>query len=317
MGCKIRPEMDTVTLGEVGGVGVHCSRVVVSDADGVIPIARVKPHTDFRGPVESGVLKMLAIGLGKYAGADSLHAVPLPEFGANIQAVGEFLLGVLSVPLSVAVVEDAHEETSVIEVLTSAELVEREPQLLALARERMPRLPFTKADVLVVQRMGKNISGAGMDPNVTGRFYRPTPTEMRVERLVALELTEQTHGNACGVGLADIVTRRLADDVDWQATYTNEVAARLIEGARLPLVALDDQDALAVAVHSLGRRGPEDARIAFIRDTLSTTDLLVSDPLWRELASSDAPVERLGAGRPVFRGGRLDIGPLEDDPADW
>ena len=109
---------------------------------------------------------------------------------------------------------------------------------------------------------------------------------------------------------------RLADDIDWHATYTNEVAARLIEGARLPLVAVDDEDAIAVAVHSLGRRGPEDTRIAFIRDTLSTTHLMVSEPLWRELASSDAPVERLDEARPVFREGLLDMGRLEADPVE-
>ncbi|WP_426247364.1 DUF2088 domain-containing protein [Nocardioides sp. LHG3406-4] len=312
MGCPVRADAGTELVGTVEGIDVHLSRYVVREVDAVIPVARVKPHTDFRGRVESGVLKMLAVGLGQHAGADSLHRVPPAEFSAAVEAVGTFVLGAVAVPLSVAVVEDAYDQVAMVEVLGPGELLEREVELLVEARSLMPRLPFAEADILIVQELGKNISGTGMDPNITGRYYRPTPSDASVGRVVTLELTHETHGNACGVGMADIVTRRLADGIDWRSTYTNEVAARMLEGARLPLVAEDDEDAIGIALHSLGKRDPEAARIAWIRNTLAAAELWVSEPLWNELDDRDRLVTRGEPTPPSFVNGRLVL-PSEDE----
>lgn len=306
VGAPIRSSMDTVRIGEVGGVDVHVDRIAATEADLIIPIARVKPHTDFRGPIESGVLKMLSIGLGKHRGADSLHRVPPTELSSTIEAAGALVIREVNIAGAVAIVEDAYDRVGHVEVLTAGEITDREPDLLQLAASWMPSLPFDDVDVLIVEEMGKNISGPGMDPNITGRFYVPRPgSRPNVGVLVVLSLTEASHGNATGVGMADIVTARLADDIDWPATYTNEVASRMLAGPKLPLVACDDEDALATAVHCLGLIPPERARIAWIRNTLSLSQLHVSLPLWEELSGKPG-LRRLAACQRVeFVAGKL------------
>lgn len=306
VGAPIRSGMDTVVIGAVEGIDVHVDRIAATEADVIVPVARVKPHTDFRGAIESGVLKMLSIGLGKHRGADSLHRVPADRMSSVIASAGALVVDTLPVAFAVAVIEDAYDHIGHVEVVPRAEITRREPELLRIASSWMPSLPFRDVDVLVVEEMGKDISGSGMDPNITGRFYDPRPDAVpRVGVLVVLSLTGASHGNATGMGIADVVTSRLAQRVDWRATYTNEVAARMLAGPKLPLVAADDEDALAVAVHCLGMVRPEDARVAWIRNTLSLSRMRVSLPLWEELR--DVPtLSPLGAPqRPQFRDGRL------------
>ena len=173
MGAPIVSSMETVQLGETpGGVPVFTDRRA-SEADLVIPVARVKPHTDFRGRIESGPTKMLAIGLGNRQGASSIHSVGLARLSQTIADAGAIVARALKVPFCIAIVEDAFEKAAIVEVIPSKALASREPEPLALAREWMPYLPVTELDVLIVQEMGKNISGDGMDPNITGRFYDP------------------------------------------------------------------------------------------------------------------------------------------------
>jgi hypothetical protein len=162
--------------------------------------------------------------------------------------------------------------------------MDREPELLALAKEWLPRLPFPATDVLLLQEIGKNISGSGMDPNVTGRFaLKSIPKPVEVTRLIVLGLTEESHGNAAGIGFADIISRRAADAIDLAATYTNHVTSQLLDGARLPLIAESDQEALTIAVRTLYRRPPAEARIAWARNTLEVGELWMSEPLWSEV----------------------------------
>lgn len=300
VGAPIRASMDTVELGTVlDGVPVFTDRIAFTEADAIIPVARVKPHTDFRSDVESGLHKMLAIGLGKYRGASTVHTFPLDRFGETIKAAAQRVLERAPVVFGIAIVEDGHEKPGIIEAVPGACFAEREPDLLRLAKEWLPRLPFTRADILLVQELGKNISGSGMDPNVTGRFADPSiPKPVDVGRIIVLDLTEETQGNGCGVGFADLVTRRAAEKIDLAKTYTNHVTSQLLEGAKLPLVAETDQEAIAIAASTLYRQVPDRARIAWIRNTLELSELRLSEPLWEEVGGNP-DLEALGEPEPV------------------
>jgi hypothetical protein len=300
VGAPVRASMETVELGTTeGGISVYTDRTAHEQADVVIPVARVKPHTDFRAPIESGLHKMLTIGLGKHRGASTIHTYPLSRFGEVITEVGQFIIGKGRVPFGLAAVEDGNEDTALIEAVPAAGMLVRERELLVLAKEWFPRLPFASADVLLVSMLGKNISGSGMDPNVTGRFpQNSVPAHVELGRLIVLDLTEETHGNACGMGLADITTRRLAEKVDTVKTYTNHVTAQLLDGARLPLVAESDLEALQVAVTTLRRTPSERARIAWIESTLRVGHLWMSEPLWDEVKDSES-LRSVGDPQPI------------------
>jgi hypothetical protein len=262
MGAPVRAGMETEEIGVVlDGVPVHVDRIALMEADLVVPVARVKPHTDFRGPLESGLHKMLAIGLGKHRGATALHSFPLDRFGELVPVVGALVRAGICVPFGIAVVEDGYEQPAIIEAVLDAGMPAREAELLELAKEWLPRLPFAAADILVVQAIGKEISGAGMDPNVTGRFpINNIKPDVSVTSLVVLDLTESTHGNASEIGMADITTTRAAGKIDWTSTYTNCVAARCAVGVR-----------------------SQDLRIAWVPNTLEVAELRVSEPLWQSM----------------------------------
>jgi hypothetical protein len=203
----------------------------------------------------------------------------------------------------VAIVEDALDAAAIIEVVPSEALGSREPEMLDLARAWMPYLPVPELDVLVVQEMGKDISGNGMDPNITGRFYDPRLTaRTSVGRLAVLDLTSHTAGNATGIGVADVVTTRLAGKIDWHQTYTNEITSGTPQGVRLPLVAIDDEEALAIAVRTLGMP-PHRIRLGWIQNTLRLSRLMVTEPVLRSVAGE---VRVLARPEPIrFTGGEL------------
>ena len=219
MGCPILSSMETVHLGEVeDGVPVWFDRNAF-EADAVVPVVRVKPHTDFRGPVESGLMKMIAIGLGKQKGADFFHSQGMDEFHHLIPSVAKFTLSQVNIPFGVAVIENGYGKLAQAEAVPAARIWEREQELLKIARERMGRLPGERIDVLIVDRIGKDISGDGADPNVINRdvagVLPPTeePVTPRVQRLIVRDLTDDTEGNASGIGMFDVVaaSRRGAD----------------------------------------------------------------------------------------------------------
>jgi hypothetical protein len=296
IGAPIRATMDTAVLGRVNGLDVHCDAIAVREADAIIPLARVKAHTDFEGPIQSGLLKMISIGLGKAAGADEMHRVDSDRMSGSIEAVGRYLLQRLPVPCGIAVVEDAYDHLGIVEVVEASRIPDREPELLSASLSWLPRLPFDAVDILVVKAIGKNIAGTGMDPNVTGRFYRPRQqVALRARYVVVLRLTAETHGNATGIGMADIVTRRVADAVDWHSTYVNEITARMLPGGKLPIVASDDREAIGIALHALGMTAPEDATVAYIDNTRDLTTFYASLPLWEQINTN----HRLAADGPA------------------
>lgn len=307
IGARIRATMDTVVAGRRSdGQDILVDRIAFEEMDYLIPVARIKPHTDFRGHLESGIHKLLAIGLGKQSGASALHALPISRFSSVIEEVGGVILQRGRVLAAIAVVEDGYHRPGIIEAIRPPEIPLREPQLLRTAREWLPRLPFSEADVLLVQQIGKDVSGAGMDPNVTGRYPEDGMGRQKavvdIQRIVVLDLTEKTRGNAAGIGLADIVTRRAADKVDWAQTYTNHRTARLLSGAKLPVVTAHDREGLQFAVDTLVFDKPEDwsreARIAWIRDTSRVADLWLSEALYQDIRDpasvwATGPVEEM------------------------
>ena len=300
IGCPVRSSMAAVKLGEVeGGVPVWFDRTAHAEADAVIPVGRVKPHTDFRGPVESGLMKMIAIGLGKQQGADVFHGRGFAEFEHLIPAVARFTLGKVNIPFCLALVEDGFARLALVEAVPAARIWDRERELLALAREKMPRLPGERIDVLIVDCIGKDISGIGADTNVVNRYYDGAlPFPPCIQRLVIRDLTPDSEGNASGIGLGDVVLRAAADKFDPVQTYMNCVTAKTPEGARLPIVVDTDRQALFVALACCLQTENHTARIARIRGTKHLEEFRASEPLLPELLATGR-VEPLGDPEPI------------------
>jgi len=301
VGAEVVSSMDVVPVGESAfGAPVWASRDL-AEADGVIVVNRVKPHTDFHGEVESGLVKMLVIGAGKHAGALSAHGLTVRHgFPAVLADHGERLLAGLPVLCGIAVVEDQRDRTALVEVLRPDEFFTREPALLERARRLLPRLPFAQLDVLVIDQLGKDVSGSGMDTNVTGRasFWGggERPSEPRITRIFVRGLTPATHGNACGIGMADFITARCAAEIDRAATDVNCITSNSPEDARIPIACATDREAVAAAIQTSGVRDPGEVRLAWVRDTAHLERIAVSEALLDEVRAG----ETLRPAGPLF-----------------
>ncbi len=285
MGAPIHATMEVVEIGRIPGGPPLFQGKDSQAADHTILVSRIKPHTDFRGKLESGPSKMAVIGLGKQRGAAAMHSGGGRNFqrylapAARIYQRNTNLLG------AVGIVENAYDETAAIVGLTAEEIGgPKEEELLELAKKLLASLPFPAIDVLVVQRLGKDISGTGMDTNVIGRLMIPRQPEefgdVDVAVIALLDMTEASHGNAAGMGLANVTTARLVRKVDWAATYTNSVTSGIfgMQRVHMPITMADDQRALEVALRGCAEP-PETARMVFIRDTLTLDRLWVSPSL--------------------------------------
>jgi len=309
MGCPIRATMDVVQVGEALGLPVWLDRWA-SEADWIGLVNRVKPHTDFKGTIESGLFKMMTIGLGKYKGAIQYHRANIHHgYETVITAVGREMLKKARIGFGVGVVENGYDETARIEAFNAENLEAGERRLLKDAREWMARLPFSPIDVLVVEEMGKNISGAGMDTNVIGRPsnpHEPFPADPKILWIVALDLTEESYGNAIGIGNADFTTRRLVDKIDMKPTLINAITACAPNGAKIPPAYDTDREAIETALSCIGLTPPEKARVIRIRSTLMLGEIEVSEAFLPELAKR-AELKRLTdpAPLPFDAAGRL------------
>jgi hypothetical protein len=301
MGVPIHDSMDVTELGRTSdGIAVWTSAVALA-ADGVVLVNRVKPHTDFGGGLGSGLVKMSVVGLGKRQGAVAFHAAAARTGHASVlRSLAQVTLTKLPIIAGVAVIEGFHHETAKLEVLRTPDILTREHELLAEAARLLPRLPFDDIDLLVIDQIGKNISGTGMDSNVTGRYvdgYRSSlgqsagdgPT---IRRIVVRGLTAETRGNAIGIGMADFTTARLVQSTDLDATFTNALTALSVQAAKIPIYFPSDRETLARALDSLGLADPREARIVRIRDTLSLGELEVSEALG-ETIPGRSDLERL------------------------
>jgi len=258
-----------------------------AEADGVIVLNRVKPHTEFEGPIESGLMKMMAIGMGKHRGCFEVHKQTV-QFGYRdvIPEIGNLILKKLPILFGIGIVENVYDETALIRAVPASRFLSEEKQLLAEAKRLMARLPFDKLDILIVDKMGKNISGTGMDTNVIGRIMfigEKEPKYPRITRIVTLDLTEETHGNAIGIGLADYTTQRLAKKIDHAVMAINCITGMTPEKGRIPIALETDRAAIKAAFDTIGAIDPEKARVVHIKNTLEIGELDVSAALMDEV----------------------------------
>jgi hypothetical protein len=294
VGVEIRSSMEVVELGQTEhGVTVYMDRIA-SEADGVVIVGRIKQHTDFRSDLESGLLKMASIGLGKHAQALALHAHGVEgirdymvETGRKVFESGKVLFGV-------AIVENAYEETAIIEAIPPERVVERERELLRESAKLMPGLPVSEMDILFVDELGKNFSGTGMDTNVVGRFRIlgvEEPESPKAKYLIVSDVSEASHGNALGVGLADFTTQRLFEKIDYEAMNQNVLTSTFPERAKIPMVLANDQEALEAAIRCNWGVEPEDTRFVRVPNTLHLRYAYLSENLVDEaLANGNVEV---------------------------
>jgi hypothetical protein len=280
MGVPLRATMDVIKVGEVAGTPLFVDRCV-HEADGIVLINRVKPHTDFAGLMGSGLLKMLCVGLGNQVGADAYHRAALTDdLGEIIQRCGRELLRTLPVTFGAAVVENQDHRVCELRLIPAREIELVELLLQTQARALLPGLPLDDIDLLIVDEMGKNISGAGLDPNVIGRTigrWSVQRTRPRIARILVRGLTAGSHGNASGLGFVDVATPRLIQAIDLDTTAVNAVTACMPEDARLPLTLPTERDAVAAALATVRPHGLEDVRIVHIANTSEVGRLLVSE----------------------------------------
>jgi hypothetical protein len=287
MGCPVRATMDVVQVGEALGLPVWLDRLA-AEADWIGLVNRIKPHTDFKGSIESGLFKMMTIGLGKHKGAIQYHRANIHHgYETVITSVGREMLQKARIAFGVGIVENGYDETGQIEAFNAENLEAGERRLLKDAREWMARLPFSPIDVLIVEEIGKNISGSGMDTNVIGRPsnpHEPFPNNPKILWIAALDLTEESYGNATGIGNADFTTRRLVDKIDMKPTLINCITACAPNGAKVPATYDTDRDAIETALSCIGLTPPEKARVIRIKNTLMLGEIEVSEAFAADLA---------------------------------
>lgn len=260
------------------------------ESDGIILINRIKLHTDFHGTYESGLVKMSVIGLGKEKQASAVHrygvyglAVLMPQIAKLVFSSGKIIGGI-------ALVENAYDETMMVKALRGDEIFDREPELLQISKENMPSFPVDKIDVLIVDRIGKDISGVGLDPNIIGRIRitgQKEPDTPQITSIVLSNITENSHGNAIGIGLADVITRKLYDRINFHVTYTNIKTSNFLERAKIPLVAENDREAFEIAFKSCGYLEPGAEKIIRIHDTLHLEEMYVSQAVMTNLKNKN------------------------------
>jgi len=308
IGCEIRSSMDTEQVGEDGeGRPVYASTDALA-ADGIVIVNRVKAHTDFSGPIESGLCKMAVIGIGKQRGAEVAHNAAIAEGHENVfPERAEILFETTPTLGGIAIIENADDRAAVIEGVSVEEILDREPALLERSKELLPTLPTDDLDLLVVDAQGKDISGTGMDTNVLGRLLmhgQPEPDSPSFTRVHVRSLTAGSHGNGIGIGLADFAHQDIVSSLDLADTYLNAITGGEPARARLPVTVPTDATAFLLAYSTTGARGPEDMRIARIPNTLDLGEFVVSEPVGEELA--DRPDITIGDYEPIaFDGGDL------------
>ena len=285
VGCPIRSSMETVIVCQTAeGIPVHFDKQAYQ-ADHVLVCGRVKPHTGFVGDIESGLMKMMLIGLGKHNGAKIYHrAINDYSFAQIVRSVAEHVLHKCKVVAGLGIVENSYDETALIRAVHPHELEAREKELLVQAKKWMPKLPFEVADVLIIDEIGKNISGSGMDTNVVGRKYldhRPADHEHpKIKRIWVRDLTEETHGNAAGIGMAEFCSRRVVERIDLNITKINCLTGGHPTGAMLPLYYDTEREVFDAALSVIGLVQPHEARVMWIRDTLHLAEVECSAPYW-------------------------------------
>ena len=296
VGAPIEASMEVQVIGSLpGGIDVYLSRIAM-ETDGIFVVGRIKPHTDFKGEIESGLLKMLAIGLGNQKGAEMIHWHRYDGYHRILPEAGKLIAEKANIVMGLALMENAYHKTALIKALYPDEFYTQELQLLEKAKDLLPRLPFKDIDVLVVEEIGKNISGVGMDTNVTGKFWMPNehdPRAPEIKKISVLDLSEETHGNAIGIGLADVTTRRAFEKIDYHQTYVNCLTQGSGETGKIPPYLANDRDAIATAIRISGPIPPTEARVIRIKNTQELDTIYISKALVKELQNNPELQKRL------------------------
>lgn len=286
VGAEIQSSMGVLEVGVLpDGLPVYISKDALA-ADAIVLVNRIKPHTAFRGSIESGLVKMLTIGLGKQKGAEACHAHSFKHMARHIIEMGSMLLEKTPVAFGLGVIENAYDQTHSVIAIPAERLLEEEPTWLELAKKLMPSLPVKQLDVLVIDEIGKDISGDGMDPNITGRY--PTPYAHggpEVSKMVLLDLTERSHGNANGIGTADIVARRLVEKMIPEQTYPNALTSTVTGPVQIPLTLETDYNVIRAAVKTSNALDLSKVRLVRIKNTLHLCEFLASESVIQELAT--------------------------------
>jgi len=284
MGCPMKSSMEVVEIGKVKGTTVFCDKNAWG-ADHIVVIGRVKTHTDFDGEIESGLYKMMAIGLGKQHGAENYHRAGHHYSYAEIfPLVGQAVLDSGHVLFGLGIVENGHDQTAKVQAIPPKDFAPAEKALLKEAKAWMARLPFEKLDVLIVDELGKNISGAGMDPNVIGRASVQKPAgKPHIRILFVRDITPEAEGNAIGVGFAEMTTKRLVRKINYAAMHMNAITSGVAEAAKVPMAFDTDRQAIETALGMIGLTPPEQARVVRIKNTLHLTEIDCSEALLAEV----------------------------------
>jgi hypothetical protein len=279
IGVPVRSSMEVVELPQDDSPIPAYMDKNAYESDGIILINRIKPHTDFTGKYESGLIKMAVIGLGKERQASVVHRFGVYGLTDLIPLIAEKILSTGKIIGGIALVENAYDDTMIVKALKSNEFFNQEPLLLDIARENMPALPVDNVDVLIIDQMGKEISGVGIDPNIIGRIKisgQKEPDKPNIKAIIVSDLTELSYGNALGIGLADIITKKLYDKIDFYATYSNACTSSFLERAKIPVVAVSDKEAFTLALRSCGYLKEGEEKIMRIKDTMHLDELYIS-----------------------------------------
>jgi len=286
VGAPIFSSLDVELLGYLeDGIPVYIDKYA-KRADGIIVVNRVKPHTDFKDKIESGLMKMMAVGLGKQKGAEIIHSFLADGYHKVLPRVARFIMKNVRIVCGVAIVENGYKEVAIIKAIPPERIEEEEVELLKIAKKYLPRIPFKEIDLLIVDQIGKDISGAGMDPNVTGRFFVPgeyDPDAPKIKKIVVLDLTEKSEGNAAGIGMADLITRRLFEKIDFEKTFVNCLTSGWTDAGKIPMFLPCDRDAIVVGLRTAGVRDFRKAKIVRIRNTLELSRFWISEALLEEV----------------------------------
>lgn len=286
VGAPIISDMNTVLIDSLDdGTPIYIDSVA-HKADGIIVINKIKPHANFKGDIESGLCKMLVIGMGKREGAALLHSKGYDVFPAKLAQISHRILLKANVLFAVGIVENSYDTPMIAEVIPKNQIIERERELLTIAKKNIPSIQAEQVDVLIVDEIGKNISGQGMDPNVTGRTGSPVKegfNQSFVDKITVLRLTQQTHGNFIGLGMADISTIDAVRNLDFKTTYINEITSRTLPPARLPFLAGNDEQAVKLAVYTSKAYPTGDIGLVHIKNTNQLETIQVSRKILRQL----------------------------------
>ena len=300
MGCPIKSSMEVVELSKLDtGMPIYIDKHA-SEADGIVVISRIKPHTNFRAPIESGIVKMLTIGMGKIAGATELHSYGMDTFIDLLPKACAEIISKKNILFGVGLVENAADETAIAEIVHAENIFSREIELQKIAKNYMPRLLFDEIDVLVIDQIGKNISGAGMDPNITGRNSGGVKWDVKpdVKKIVVLGLTPETHGNATGIGMADVITYEVYKDLDISKTYANVITSTYLDGAAIPVIMNTSEEAIKLAAKTVNRVKVKDLKIVRIKNTLELIHIEISENMFDIVSSSNNSFEVIGKPYP-------------------